>query len=106
MRIARHESFGERRLAKVTASHQQITLSETPRESRFRPFCKGLFTSLFAIAVILWRLYEHTPLGRHLFLVGEGREAARLVGLKVDRLRVGAFVASGAISAIAGVFTA
>ena len=60
----------------------------------------------FALAVALWRLYEHTPLGRHLFFVGEGREAARLVGLKVDRLRAGAFVASGAISSIAGVFTA
>ena len=35
----------------------------------------------FALAIALWRLYEHTPLGRHLFFVGEGREAARLVGL-------------------------
>ena len=60
----------------------------------------------FALAILLWRLYEHTPLGRHLFFVGEGREAARLVGLNVDRLRSGAFVASGAISAIAGVLTA
>jgi ribose transport system permease protein len=60
----------------------------------------------FALAIALWRLYEHTPLGRHLFFVGEGREAARLVGLQVDRLRMGAFVASGAISALAGVFTA
>jgi len=60
----------------------------------------------FALAIVLWRLYEHTPVGRHLFFVGEGREAARLVGLKVDRLRMGAFVASGAISSVAGVFTA
>ena len=59
-----------------------------------------------ALAIALWRLYEHTPVGRHLFFVGEGREAARLVGLKVDRLRMGAFVASGAISSVAGVFTA
>ncbi len=53
----------------------------------------------FALAIVLWRLYEHTPVGRHLFFVGEGREAARLVGLPVDRLRFGAFIASGAISA-------
>jgi ribose transport system permease protein len=57
------------------------------------------------LAVLLWRLYEHTPTGRHLFFVGEGREAARLVGLPVDRLRAGAFVGSGAISAAAGIFT-
>ena len=60
----------------------------------------------FALAIALWRLYEHTPVGRHLFFVGEGREAARLVGLQVDRLRFGAFIASGAISAVAGIFTA
>ena len=60
----------------------------------------------FALAIALWRLYEHTPIGRHLFFVGEGREAAQLAGLRVDRLRIGAFVASGAISAAAGIFTA
>lgn len=60
----------------------------------------------FALAFILWYIYEHTSLGRNLYFVGEGREAARLVGLHVDRLRFGAFVISGAVSAIAGVFTA
>jgi ribose transport system permease protein len=60
----------------------------------------------FALSFLLWYVYEHTPLGRNLYFVGEGREAARLVGLPVDRLRIGAFVASGAVSALAGVFTA
>ena len=60
----------------------------------------------FALSFVLWYVYEHTPLGRNLYFVGEGREAARLVGLRVDRLRFGAFIASGAISALAGVFTA
>ena len=60
----------------------------------------------FLLVVMLWYVYEHTPLGRYLFFVGEGREAARLVGLRVDRLRFGAFIASGTISAAAGVLTA
>jgi len=60
----------------------------------------------FALVLVLWYIYEHTPLGRYLFFVGEGREAARLVGLRVDRLRFGAFLASGAISAAAGIITA
>jgi len=60
----------------------------------------------FALVIALWYVYEHTPLGRALFFVGEGREAARLVGLRVDRLRFGAFVASGVISAGAGIITA
>ncbi|MCX5515737.1 ABC transporter permease [Kaistia algarum] len=60
----------------------------------------------FGLAIGLWYLYEHTPTGRHLFFVGEGREAARLTGLGVDRLRFAAFIGSGAISAGAGVLTA
>ena len=60
----------------------------------------------FILVIALWYVYEHTPLGRALFFVGEGREAARLVGLRVDRLRFGAFVASGVISAGAGIITA
>jgi ribose transport system permease protein len=60
----------------------------------------------FALAVVLWYVYEHTPVGRYLFFVGEGREAARLAGLGVNRLRFAAFIASGGISAAAGVLTA
>ncbi|MCB1488449.1 MAG: ABC transporter permease [Bauldia sp.] len=60
----------------------------------------------FSVAIALWYLYEHTPTGRHLFFVGEGREAARLTGLPVDRLRFAAFIGSGAISAAAGILTA
>lgn len=60
----------------------------------------------FILVIALWYVYEHTPLGRAFFFVGEGREAARLVGLRVDRLRFGAFVASGVISAGAGIITA
>ena len=60
----------------------------------------------FGLAIALWYLYEHTPTGRHLFFVGEGREAARLTGLGVDRLRFAAFIGSGAISAGAGILTA
>lgn len=60
----------------------------------------------FAIAIALWYLYEHTPTGRHLYFVGEGREAARLTGLSVNGLRYAAFVGSGGISAGAGILTA
>jgi ribose transport system permease protein len=60
----------------------------------------------FALALVLWYVYEHTPTGRNLFFVGEGREAARLAGLGVNRLRFGAFLGSGAISATAGILTA
>jgi len=56
-----------------------------------------------ALAVLLWYLFEYTALGRRLLFVGRGRSVARLSGLHVQRLRVGAMVASGTISAAAGV---
>lgn len=60
----------------------------------------------FALAIVLWYVYEHTPLGRYLLFVGGGREAARLGGIPVSRLRIGAFVAAGAICGIAGILAA
>ncbi|HYX81331.1 MAG TPA: ABC transporter permease [Gemmatimonadales bacterium] len=56
-----------------------------------------------ALAVVLWYVFEYTALGRRLLFVGRGRNVSRLSGLHVQRLRVGAMVASGVISAGAGV---
>lgn len=56
-------------------------------------------------ALVLWYVYEHTPVGRYLYFVGAGREAARLVGLRVNALRWGAFIASGFFSAAAGIIS-
>ena len=60
------------------------------------------YYALTACAVT-WYVLQHTPLGRHLYLVGESPEVARLVGLRVERLRAGALVASAIISTAAGV---
>lgn len=57
-------------------------------------------------AVVLWYVYEHTPTGRYLFFVGEGRQVARLAGLPVGRLRWLAFVLAGVIAAACGIFAA
>ena len=56
--------------------------------------------------VVLWYVLEHTPLGRHLLFVGEGREVARLAGLRVDAIRAGSLVASAAVATFAGVLQA
>lgn len=60
----------------------------------------------FGFAVLLWYLYEHTPTGRYLFFVGEGREVARLAGLPVARLRWLAFVLAAMVAAVCGIFAA
>ena len=58
------------------------------------------------LAVIMWYVSELTPLGRRLLFVGRGRNVARLSGISVERVRFGGFVASGLISALAGVIYA
>lgn len=66
----------------------------------------ALSTSVYialVMVLILWYLYEHTPLGRYLTFVGLGREVARLAGLPVNRMRWGAFVASSAVAAGCGI---
>jgi ribose transport system permease protein len=54
------------------------------------------------LAILLWYFLEHTPLGRYVFFTGEGPEAARLAGLRVDRIRFGALVASALFAWLAG----
>jgi ribose transport system permease protein len=58
---------------------------------------------LVIVALIVYYLLEHTPYGRYLTSIGSNARAARLVGLRVDRLKLSAFVFSGALAGIAGV---
>jgi ribose transport system permease protein len=60
------------------------------------------FYYALATAILLWYVFEFLPLGRRLLFVGRGREVARLNGIAVDRVRAAALIASGVISAAAG----
>ncbi len=64
-------------------------------------FYFGLF-----LAAFLWYVMDHTPIGRYLLFVGQGREVARLAGIRVQRVRMLAFVVAGFVSALAGVILA
>ncbi len=46
-----------------------------------------------------------TPLGRHVRAVGSNQEVSRLAGVRVTRIRFGAFVVAGLLAAVAGVVT-
>ncbi len=52
--------------------------------------------------IAMWYVFDYTPLGRRLLFVGRGREVARLNGIAVDRVRLGALLTSGALAAGAG----
>ena len=58
---------------------------------------------LLVLAVVLWFILEHTPVGRYLFAVGGNPDAARLAGLNVERLTYGSLMASATIAGLAGV---
>lgn len=59
-----------------------------------------------ALCAALWYVLEYTTLGRRMLFVGRGRRVSRLSGINVRRVRWGALIATGAISAFAGVLYA
>ena len=57
-------------------------------------------------AVVMWYIFDYTPFGRRLLFVGRGREVARLNGIAVDRVRLGALLISSVLAAAAGILYA
>ncbi len=56
-----------------------------------------------AILVVLWTLLNQTDVGRQMQAVGGNAEAARLSGIRVDRVKIVAFVVSGVCAAATGI---
>lgn len=66
----------------------------------------GLPVSFFyglALALTIGYVLTFTPLGRHMTFVGANREVARLAGVAVDRIRLGAFVVGSTLAGVGGV---
>jgi ribose transport system permease protein len=59
-----------------------------------------------AATLILFYVFEYTPLGRRLLFVGRGRSVSRLSGLRVSRIRWGSFVCCGLFAGLAGIMYA
>jgi ribose transport system permease protein len=60
------------------------------------------YYGLFA-CVLLWYLFDYTAIGRQILFVGRSPEVARLNGIRVKRVQMGALMAAGLINAFAGV---
>jgi ribose transport system permease protein len=58
---------------------------------------------LAAVAALAWRGLHGTVFGRRVFAVGDNPRAARLAGVKVETVRLGAFVVSALSAVTAGV---
>lgn len=59
-----------------------------------------------AVVFVVWVVLEQTSYGRRLYAIGGNREAARLAGVPVARLRMTAFAFTGVGGALAGLMYA
>lgn len=55
------------------------------------------------LAVVVAIVLLKTTFGRHLYSIGSNEEAARLSGVKVDRVKAGAYILSGTMAGVAGI---
>jgi ribose transport system permease protein len=55
------------------------------------------------VALLLYFILEHTPLGRYLYATGSNADATRLAGIPVDRYVFLSLVASATLASLAGV---
>jgi ribose transport system permease protein len=55
------------------------------------------------VALVLWVVFDHLPLGRFLYVIGDSPRAAELSGIPAKTYVTLAFVASGTLAAFAGI---
>jgi len=65
-----------------------------------------VFIVLIIIFIVLNKILRDTPLGRSLYAIGGNEKSAVQAGIKVDNIRIGTYIASGILSAIAGILLA
>jgi len=99
-----------RGLALIFANNTSVSVST---DSGFTYLGQGDFLGLPVPAVIMVAGYligavvlNHSGYGRHILAVGGNEEAARLMGLPVDRIKIGVYTLSGALAGLAGVILA
>lgn len=66
---------------------------------------KGVPLSLIILGAVVFfvqMLTRHTPFGRYLYAIGGNEEAARLSGIPVEKIVIGAYIILGAIVALTG----
>lgn len=60
------------------------------------------FVIMLVVLVIILFLVKFTQFGRYLYAIGNNREAAKILGIKVNTIRTIAFSITGLLSALAG----
>jgi ribose transport system permease protein len=99
-----------RGLALSFANNTAVSVSQ---DSGFTSIGQGDLLGLPVPALILFVAYllgtillYFSRFGRHVLAIGGNEEAARLMGLPVDRIKIATYVISGALAGLAGVILA
>ncbi len=102
--------LGARGLALIFANNTSVAVSY---ESGFTYVGQGdvfgvpVPVIILAVAYLCGSLLLNlTPFGRHVLAIGGNEEAARLMGLRVNRIKVAVYTMSGALAGLAGVILA
>lgn len=67
------------------------------------PLALLVFFALFAIGVVVLHFSGN---GRYIYVIGNNKEVAQYSGVKVDRVKMALFIASGTVAALAGILLA
>lgn len=59
-----------------------------------------------AVAIILWLITEHTPIGRCMYAVGGNPTAAKLNGINIKKYTIVSFIASSVLTGFTGILIA
>jgi ribose transport system permease protein len=66
----------------------------------------GPFVLVVVLALVMWLVFEHTPVGRYLYASGANPRAAELNGIPRRRYVYGSFMASGLLAGVAAILPA
>lgn len=60
------------------------------------------FIAMMILLVVITFVTQKTPFGRYIYAIGNSTTAARMLGIKVDRIRVICFMIAGFLASLAG----
>ena len=58
---------------------------------------------MLVLAVIMYILLEHTPYGRHVVAVGDNEQAAKISGIKTERIMLSVYIIGGVLASVASI---
>lgn len=60
------------------------------------------FIIMFGVAGIILLVTQYTLFGRYMYAIGNNREAAKILGIKIDRVQIVTFTIAGLLGALSG----